>query len=882
MRSSTSILALAVASALVAALAAPPTLAQTDEEEPVTAAPVDLDGWLQLGPVAVPLPAFHDRGSKRFGAADLLALPVLEVDELWPEAGDELRWSTGETLRWRRVEPSPELLVVDAERPAVAYLGVYLEAERFATAKLEIDSPHPLRVYLDGEQVAERAKSAGGGAEDEAAEGTPEPAIEPLSAELPLTRGKHLLLLALVRDPEAPAQWSVAGRIEAPAGTLGTSTEPARTLRLADVLDVPGVNEVAVSADGEHVAIALGEPAAPSEDGDRWIEIRSRRGELRATLHGGEQGFEWAPSGTSYAYLKREGETSEVWLAELGGGSRRVLEGGKELRGFSFLPDGEGLIYALSAESEKDERGVKRYRGLNDRWDGWRDLVSLFHLSFADGTRRRLTAGAESVRFHDVRPDGGALLFSTEAYNPTEWPFSHSDLFELDLATLAARRLQRVTWFGSAAYSPDGERIAITAGPSGFGDEGRAEAAPPGALNEYDAQLYLLDRATLAVDPVSRGFDPSVLGAAWTESGDLVVHAQQGDRARLYRLRAGERRFEPLDTGLDLVEGWSLARATGEVAYFGSSTRLPQRVMLHPGKPGAEPATVLEPAAADLADLELGRVEDWSFESSDGATISGRVHYPPDFDRERSYPLIVYYYGGALPTDRAFGGRYPKDVWAANGYVVYVLQPSGATGFGQEFSARHVNDWGERVTREIIEGTERFLAAHPFVDRERVGSIGASYGGFTTLLLQTRTDLFSAAVAHAGISSISSYWGQGWWGYLYNAVAGANSYPWNNPDLYVGRSPLFQADKIDTPLLLLHGDADTNVPPGESQQIYTALEVLGKEVELLTFEGENHRIIDRDKRELWSRSIIAWFDRWLKDEPEYWQHLMGSDDEPKG
>ncbi|MCP4659678.1 MAG: S9 family peptidase, partial [bacterium] len=297
---------------------------------------------------------------------------------------------------------------------------------------------------------------------------------------------------------------------------------------------------------------------------------------------------------------------------------------------------------------------------------------------------------------------------------------------------------------------------------------------------------------------------------------------------------------------------------------------------------GSEPRELLVPDADRFADVDLGKVESWSFRTGDGTEILGRVHYPPDFDPEHKYPLLVYFYGGMSPIERSFGGRYPKNLWAAHGYVVYVLQPSGATGFGQEFSARHVNNWGKTVAEEIIEGTKQFAAAHPFVDAERIGCLGASYGGFMTMLLTTRTDLFAAAVSHAGISSISSYWGQGWWGYHYSATASAGSYPWNNRELYVDQSPLFHADKITTPLLLLHGDADTNVPPGESQQLYTALKVLGKEVELIEVGDENHRIQDYPKRKLWMQTILAWFDKQLKGQPEFWQYLYGAEAEPKG
>lgn len=894
MRSLKWIFALTAILTLAAALSSEGIELAQGEEETMARSETAIQEWLQLGPVTVRLPAFHDAKTHSFGAGDLLETTLLEPGELWPEAGDTVRWSDGEVLKWRPSGADPQLEAPDSGL-GVTYLAAYLTADRFAEAKVRLSGASRVRLFLDGEQVGQRSRSAGadddedghaegGDAEDGDVEDV-EDAAEPLKAKLALNPGKHLLLVMAVLESGAQDSQPLKVTVSAPEGVVAADLEPQRTLALEDVLDVTTVEQLALSADGSHLAVTLTQPAAPSEDSETWIEIRNAGGRVVSTLRGGESSLEWAPEGLRYAYLVRDGEAADLWIAEVEGESRRVLEDVERFAGFVWLPDGSGLIYRQSDEVEEDERSFKRYRGPNDRWPGWRDLRALYHLSLQDSgnaVRRRLTAGGETVSLEDVAPSGQHLLLSKDVYDLTRWPFTRADLFELDLTTLEPRKLQRVTWFGSARYSPDGDRILITAGPSGFGEDGRDTTLGEGPVNEYDSQLYLLDRETLAVDPISRDFDPAVLDSVWTAAGNVVIHAQNQDRPQIFVYRAQERRFEALETGVDVVQGFAVARQSGAVAYFGSSPQQPARVLLHPGTAKGEAKLLFRLDPERYEDVQLGRVEDWNFDSEEAGTIVGRVYYPPNFDPQKRYPLLVYYYGGALPTDRTFGGRYPKEVWAANGYVVYVLQPSGATGFGQDFSTRHVNDWGVTVADEIIEGTRRFLDAHEFVDPQRVGCLGASYGGFMTMLLQTRTDLFSAAVAHAGISSIAGYWGQGWWGYLYSAVAAAESYPWNNPELFVGQSPLFAADKINTPLLLLHGDADTNVPPGQSHQLYTALELLGKEVELLTFDDENHRIVDRERRELWSRAIIAWFDRYLKDQPEYWEHLMGTEDEPKG
>ena len=235
--------------------------------------------------------------------------------------------------------------------------------------------------------------------------------------------------------------------------------------------------------------------------------------------------------------------------------------------------------------------------------------------------------------------------------------------------------------------------------------------------------------------------------------------------------------------------------------------------------------------------------------------------------------MIVYYYGGCSPTSRYFGGNYPFPLYASKGYVVYVIEPSGAAGFGQEFASRHVDTAGDGVADDIIEGTKKFCADHSFVNAKKIGCLGASYGGFMTQYLQTKTDLFAAAVSHAGISDHTQYWGSGYWGYSYSEVSMANRYPWSDRDLYVNHSPLNNADKIHTPLLLVHGTADTNVPTANSIALYTALKLLGRPVALVEVEGENHWIQDYNKRIKWQNTIFAWFAKWLQDDDSWWKAM---------
>jgi dipeptidyl aminopeptidase/acylaminoacyl peptidase len=342
---------------------------------------------------------------------------------------------------------------------------------------------------------------------------------------------------------------------------------------------------------------------------------------------------------------------------------------------------------------------------------------------------------------------------------------------------------------------------------------------------------------------------------------------------RLYAYDPGEGIFRQIPTIPDVLGSFSLAEEKLKAACTGTGLGSHNRAWILDLE--YETSRLFdEVEAATYRHVTFGASKEWDFTMDDGSLIRGWFLYPRNFDPGRKYPLIVQYYGGTNPVSKSFGGRYPADIWAGEGYVVYVPQPSGATGFGQEFSARHQNNWGKTVAGEIIEGTKQFIAAHDFVDADKIGCIGASYGGFMTMLLQAQTDIFTCAISHAGISSISSYWGEGYWGYGYSANATGDSYPWNRKDIYVDQSALFQADKINTPLLLLHGSRDTNVPLGESLQLWVGLKILGRPVEMVQVEGEDHWILTYSKRIEWHHTIMAWFDKWLKGKEGDWHTLF--------
>ncbi len=864
------------------AAVAPATQAPVPSAPPAT----PITDWLQLGPITAPLPAFNDDKEKGYKVQDLLESGPIAVKRLpAPAAGRTVTLPAAGPLAWRAVTgPKVDL---DAKAggggPAEAYLAVWLDASRWLPAELTLTSPHPAQAFLDGKAVSFKEKeAAAASAAGDTAQARPQAAGQERAARtasLKLVPGKHLLLVHAVWDPQKKEPWRVDAAVSAgkemPAGALAATLDPRRTQDIHDVLDTPAITSAAISPDGRLVLCSL---AAIDPDGkrDSWLEVRRvSDGGTERSWRGGARltGAQWDPKGQRLSYVNERDGKSTIWIHDLAAGTTTPLVTDVEhLGAYRWSPDGSFIVYELGKEPEPDKRKVKRLQNLADRDPSWRDRSWLVMATVPDGTARRLTAGPWSTGNWRIAPDARRLLFFREWPDYTARPYTHSELWEIDLRTLAAQKILEDPWIASAEYGPDPNVLALQGSPSAF--DGLGRKLPAGVqANDYTGELYLYDRAARKATAASRDFDPDIQSLAWSRSdGRIYAQVIEKQLQSLYAFDPRSRAWTRLDSGVEVMDDFDLALQAPLAVALGSSATAPQRLSLIDLKRGSA-RVILEPGAEALGNLRYGRVEDWPARLPDGELLDGRIYYPVDFDPSRRYPCIVYYYGGTTPVGRDYGGRYPKNVWAGQGYFVYVPQPSGAEGYGQEFAARHVNDWGIRTAQEVIDGTKAFLAAHPYVDPKRLACIGASYGGFLTELLVTKTDMFACAISHAGISSIASYWGEGYWGYDYGARALANAFPWSNRDLYVGQSALFSADKITTPLLLLHGSVDTNVPTGESDQLYTALKLLGRPVEYVKIEGQNHHVLDHDQRIVWNDTILAWFAKWLKDQPQWWQEL---------
>ncbi len=587
-------------------------------------------------------------------------------------------------------------------------------------------------------------------------------------------------------------------------------------------------------------------------------------------------GFQyWLPKGD--CYLRSYRENKGTWCYEkvdIKTGEHSFV-GKYSGRGYASLTrDMKHFLVTIDEKvAEEKNKDVHQILKPDDRQPGWRNRRNYSLYDIETGITTPITKGARNV-YATPNKDASRFLISCHSDDLTERPFNFTDLLLFDPATGTADTLVCHEGFiRSYTLSPDDKYVTVVGSPEAFGGIGCT--LPEGVTpSSYEYELFLIDLQTKEVRCLTRDFAPSVSSYQWSEQdGMIYVLCENRDLQSLYRINPKDGKAEMLPLAEPYIYGsFSLAKETPFLAYIGESSMSTDRCWLRNLKTGKEKVLCdLNPTR--LKDIQLGECHDWNFRAERGDTIYGCYYLPPYFDKEKQYPMLVYYYGGCAPVGRYLDSYYNYQEWAAMGYVVYVIQPSGCSGFGQEFAARHVNAYGDYTADDIIQGTKQFCKEHPFVNASKIGCMGASYGGFMTMYLQTVTDIFAAAMSHAGISNPASYWGFGYWGYTYNTTAAAHSYPWNNLQLYSGHAPLFNADKVHTPILFMHGGADTNVPINESIQMFTALKLLGRETAFITVEGENHHILNYDKRIRWHDSIMAWFARWLQDDPTWWNTM---------
>ncbi len=447
--------------------------------------------WLVLGPVAHPLPVFHESDKGGFETAKLLNQTVLPRSMAPPRDGSKVTWFDGNPLTWQGAATSPDgtlTLQPPGPGPAIAWLAAYVSTSRWQSMKLELQGSRPRKAWLDGESMV-----TGGLDKKEDTEAT---------ETVKLVPGKHMLVVRTVLDQDRETDWIVGVSLTGSNGNfeVNTSIEPGRSVELKDIIDAPRITSLALSPDGRSIATTVSRFIPGIDDRESSIEIRDTSdGSTKHTWRGGDFASQvaWSPDGKYVSYIadapggSEDQKLSTLFLLDRQSSTATpLLEGVDRLSGYRWSPTSKSMVYWTTVKGEEFKNGVKRLEGLMDRWATYRDKSFLNLVTVPGGVRRQLTVGGLTTSATGFSPDGKRLLFTRTVEQLTERPYSKTELWELSLDDFSARKLRNFSWLSDASYSPEGTQLLVSTQAAEFGNAGTN--VPEGRItNSYDTQLFL-------------------------------------------------------------------------------------------------------------------------------------------------------------------------------------------------------------------------------------------------------------------------------------------------------------------------------------------------------------------------------------------------------
>jgi dipeptidyl aminopeptidase/acylaminoacyl peptidase len=564
----------------------------------------------------------------------------------------------------------------------------------------------------------------------------------------------------------------------------------------------------------------------------------------------------WSPDGRFLAFLSaRDGGRAQIWLLSRNGGeARRVssLENGAS--SFEWSPDGARFVcLTRTGPTPSKTSDVRHYTHIYYKFNdtGYFD-EKRSHIAIVDvrtGTAKQITDG-DNWNDLDPRwsPDSTRIAFVSNRTGK-EFDLDHnSDVWTIPAGGGALTKISdHVGPDNSPRWSPDGSRIAF------LGAED--EEAPP---------LIYVAPATGGKPSVAinKAFDQTATDLMWAEQGRaLYLSSGVKGETHLYRMDSGTGAVSAITAGARAVRSPSLHEGSRKIAYLSNDFSHLDDLYVRDASGAERQLTHLN--ASLWEQRTLATVERIPYAAADGWPIDGFLVKPLGWEPGRKYPMIVSIHGGPA-------GMYGVDwyhefqVYSARGWAVFFSNPRGSTGYGRKFQRGVVMEWGGKAYTDIMTGVEETLKRNPWIDRDRLGVTGGSYGGYMTNWITTQTDIFRAAVTLRSISNFISDDGTRDGAYGHEKDFGGDIF--QNYDAYWKYSPLHYVSKVKTPTLVLHSDNDFRVPIEQGEQWFRALQHFGVTSELVMFPRENHNLTRTGEPKHLVESInwqSYWFDRFL-------------------
>jgi dipeptidyl aminopeptidase/acylaminoacyl peptidase len=692
-------------------------------------------------------------------------------------------------------------------------------------------------------------------------------------------------------------------------GMAQSAAGPTHPFSVRDMLAMDRITDPQVSPDGKVVVFVVRQTDLDANCGRThlWIVATDGTGLRRLTSRPeSDSNPRWSPDGRTIWFLSSRSGSSQVWKIAIDGGeAEQATKEPLDVGNLLVSPEGKSIAYTMEVfpdaktagdtksrldEREKSKATGRIYESLFVRhWDTWEDgrrshlfvrpvvggdAVDVMRGMDAD-TPSQPFGGPEEITF---TPDGKGIVFAAKNVGRTEAWSTNFDLYYAPVDGSAAPRClteENKAWDSYPAFSPDGKTLAYLAmsRPGYESDQFKVVLRDwPNGPKRIPAPLW--DRSASAIGWSTDGRSIYVIAANTGQESLFSIDVKSGNVQTMVKdgtvhafSVAGDRLVyslsnlrSPAELHCVRLDGWQPQAKLGD-GRNGQPSPMPSALTL---PPGADMKQLTNINAEKVAAARVGDCEQFSFLGWNDETVYAYIVKPVDFDPGKKYPVAFLIHGGPQGSyGNVFHYRWNPQAYAGAGYAVVMVDFHGSTGYGQAFCDSIRGDWGGKPLVDLQKGLAAALARYSWMDGDRVGALGASFGGYTINWIAGQwPDRFRCLVNHDGsLDERMAYfdteelWFPEW---------DHKGTPWDNPSAYEEQNPLRFVGRWKTPMLVIHGGQDFRVPLTQGLGTFNALQRRGIAGKLLYFPDENHWVLKPQNSILWHETVIAWLDQWLK------------------
>jgi dipeptidyl aminopeptidase/acylaminoacyl peptidase len=652
-----------------------------------------------------------------------------------------------------------------------------------------------------------------------------------------------------------------------------------RPLSVNDIYNLKDVRDPQRSPDGKWVAYTVSRAIKDTDknDTDIWMASWDGTQEIQVTSSpDGESQARWSPDNKylSFVSARQGAKDGQLWLLNRAGGEAVKLtdvKGG--ISEYAWAPDGKRLVLVVSEPDPRDPKDDEKESDKKktappiviDRYHFKQDVEGYLrnartHLYLFDLGTKKATAITSGLLYAEESPvwspDGTRIAFVSKRGTGDLDRNDNTDIWVIDARAGAEPRQLTTSPLpdeGPLSWSPDGKSISYLAG----------EDLKYSAYSQN--RLAVIAAAGGEPRMLAESLDRPIRQPVWEEGGGSLAVIVVDDRSQYpARVSVAGNRVERLLTARSVVSGLSAGTPDGSYAVLVSTDTEPAEVAAFEPSTASGQGRRLRRLShqndAWMKELLLGTTEEFSSRSKDGTEVHGLIEKPVTFRDGQKYPALLRIHGGPNGQDEhAFS--FEREIFAANGYVVLSVNYRGSNGRGSAYQKAIFADWGGKEVVDLL-GAMDELQKRPYVDSDRLGIGGWSYGGILTDYTIASDTRFKAATSGAGSALQLTMYGLDQYITQYDNELGP---PWKSPDLWIKISyPFFHADRIRTPTLFLGGEKDFNVPVAGGEQMYQALRSLGIDTQLVIYPGQFHGITTPSYKVDRLQRYVDWYDKYLK------------------